>query len=284
MALSKRVKKADPKPAATAAHKAADDRPRPAFLKRGNAAHAAKREEATRAAARSNFGERRFYIKVGEAHDANEDGPTVTLLDGDLIQSGEEKGQLDLVTFREHEIRPPGSKMPDYYICLSDTGEECPLCAFDQYYFAAAFSIIDHRTIKTKKGDVVDERKLLVVKQTTMDLLTKYATQAGGLAGLQFEVSRGQDQRSPKVGDLWIPLNAHERATQDELTEAFGEKAEPLDYEKALNFKTAAELAALGVSGDAAGGAVEGSGDADMPDSGEDAGYDNPPEDIPAQV
>jgi hypothetical protein len=239
---------------------------KPSWLKRGADSQVAQREEATR----RTF-HHRFYMRPGES---SGDEPTLTFLDGDLIEGGEEAGQIDFYSVREHEVRRPGQKMPDYYVCLTSVGDQCPLCESGAgYSFVALFSVIDHRTIKTRKGDVTDEKKLLAVKASTVEMLQKYATKNGGLTGLQFEVSRGHEQRSPKVGDLWIPTNLGDPAGPEEIDAAFGEGAhKPLNYEEVLTFLDRKALEGLNLAGEEYGN----------DDRGEDNHSTDMPEDEPA--
>lgn len=240
-----------------------DTKTKPSFLKRGAAAREARDHEQAKAEARKKASSNRtfrFYMGVGESHDAEQEGPTVTFLDGDLDQDG----CLDAPVVREHEVRVPG-KMPDYYVCLSDETGECPICehfADDEkpnYYRLLSFlTVLDHRDHTIKNGPnrgktIKGGKKLLALTGQDLEMLQKHATRFGGLRGVQFEVTRGKEQRSAKIGDNWYPLNGKEPASEDEIREAYGDLAEegvdiaePLQYDEVLNFLTAPELNSLG--------------------------------------
>lgn len=289
MAISRRSKK-DQKAAKTDAAEVPPKKDRPSFLKRGADADTAVAHEKAKADARkaASGNAWRYYIKVGTQHDSEKDGPTVTVLDGNL----REDGKLDIPVVREHEVRRPNAQ-PQHFVCLSDIGDgSCPLCdaADDEnrlFYRVLGFlTVIDHSTHIIKNGpnkgkSIVNDKKLLACSQSDMERLQKIATKCGGLAGVQFEVSRGEESRSPRIGDTWWPLNADDHATPEEIREAYGETdkdgkltdkgkaiADPLDYEEALNFLDAAELRALGF-----GAETEPDDDVDPTDTGESSAY-----------
>lgn len=222
------------------------------FMKRGAAARKALEEDEARAAQRqAEIGKAwRFYIpkdKLGEDF-------KVTFLDGDL----DEDGMLDLLAWDEHTVMNEGK--PEQYVCTADN-EPCPLChAGNRSSYVAAFTIIDHSEYEIRKGDrkgqiITNEKKLYVVKRSTIGKLQKFATKTGGLRGAQFQVSRSSKD-SPNCGDMFMLECQFDEA---ELTEMFaGEKGDkkgegeghlPLDYEKEVPYRDAKTLVKLGVAG-----------------------------------
>ena len=137
----------------------------------------------------------RFYLKP-------ENGARIFFLNGDLVTEGEEKGSFDVNFVEEHAVRPHGSKVPKFYVCVSRT-ETCPLCESGNFAaFVGLFAVIDTTKFEKRDGSISqNKKKIFAAKSQTIKRLAKKAQVAGGsLAGLVVDVSRS-DSRSSTVGD-----------------------------------------------------------------------------------
>lgn len=221
--------------------------PTPSFIKTGDAAKQALKEHETQAAlAREQAGKPwRFYIdgkNLGKDYD-------ITFLDGDLGPDNE----IIMNSWAEH-FRQIAGKWTNM-VCLQP--EYCPNCiADDKPNMVCAFTIIDHTPYTIQNGDkkgqtVTDQRKLYVVKPTTLAQLNKIAQAKGGLRGVRLRVTRGT-ARSPQVGDLFLPMDG--KYTEDELAEMMGKDKDghplnvPFEYASAAPYYSVEELKNLGVS------------------------------------
>lgn len=214
------------------------------YLKRG--AEAAKMFDKQEHEAKSKLDKLwRFYLKEGtEAR--------ITFVDGNL----DKNGLLDAVTLREHTIKNVGS-FPSFFVCVGES-EPCPLC-MDGHKTAlvSALTVIDHRKYVSKSGNVTLPymKKLFIYTPTTRKLLQSIAAKRGGLAGATFDVTRAEDNRSPRVGSMFDFVDKKE---VPELRKQFTFKNEdgklktlftPADYEKEMPWISADELHKLGFGG-----------------------------------
>lgn len=182
----------------------------------------------------------RFWLKDGGEG-------RITFVDGNL----DAQGVLDVPVFREHHLKING-EWGNHYICTGDT-EPCPLCEQgDKPSLVAAMTVIDHRKFTTKDGKEHEwSVKLFVAKRDTLKYLQTLAGKREGLAGCTYDVMRTGEQ-SPRVGshfeyvqkDALVDLQSYFTKTDDKgnVSTAFV----PVDYEKELGYKTAAELRQLG--------------------------------------
>jgi hypothetical protein len=215
------------------------------FLKKGAAAKAQMEQaQAMADAAKEKAGTMfEFRMKGGEDR-------KITFLDGDL----DADGCLDITTYYEHTIKIGNSI--DTYVCTSeeDPSQPCPLCAAgEKRYLAGLMTVIDHTpyTIKTgpKAGQVVEhQRKLYKCKHATIKVLTKYASKNGGLTGWTYDVSRSGGDKSPAVGDTFMPDFKWESPKQfAQLIGVPVEEVMPADYNKEVIYKSPEQLAELGI-------------------------------------
>lgn len=214
------------------------------YLKRG--AEAAKMFDKQEHEAKSKVDKLwRFYLKEGtEAR--------ITFVDGNL----DKNGLLDAVTLREHTIKNVGS-FPSFFVCVGEE-EPCPLCMDGQKpSLISALTVIDHRKYVSKSGNVTLPymKKLFIYTPTTRKLLQSIAAKRGGLAGITFDVSRPEDNRSPRVGSMFDFVDKKDAT---ELKKQFTYKTEdgkvktlftPADYEKEMPWISADELRKLGFGG-----------------------------------
>jgi hypothetical protein len=223
------------------------------FLKTGKASQElAKQEEIAALQRKESQGKMyRYMMKVGE--DAK-----ITFIDGDL----DENGFLTPARFYEHTLLLAGKW--ENYICPEKTdpasGQKCPICeSGDRPYLASIFTVIDHRTVKSKDGTktYVNQRKLFVAKPGTFEILAKIAAKRGGLAGATFDVSRTGD-KSASVGTMFdfdkkTPIEElkkmYTREVVDEKTKAktVVTNFEVANYEHELTYRTADELRKIGL-------------------------------------
>ena len=224
------------------------------FLKTGqDSAKLAKQEEAEAQKRREETGKMwRFWLKEGEE-------AKITFVDGELSP----EGFLLPPRFYEHNLFLNGS-WNNYYVCPEKTlphlKEQCPIClSGDRPPLVALFTIIDHRTYqnKDKTKTFSNQRKLLVVKSLTFELLNKIATKRGGLACATFDVSR-VGNKAASVGsmfdfqgkqDLKVLREMYKQEVVDPKTNMKTIKSyfESADYESEIVFRDAAELAKLGL-------------------------------------
>jgi hypothetical protein len=143
-----------------------------------------------------------------------------------------------------------------------EAGYKCPICeAGDRPALVALFTIIDHREYKGKGKDgkegkvYKDQKRLLVAKPQSMEILQKVAVKRGGLAGCTFDVSRMGDN-SAAIGSMFDFV---EKNAIEDLQKVFIEEVEkdgkkivqtyftPIDYGQEIVFRTPEELLKLGV-------------------------------------
>lgn len=224
------------------------------WMKTGAAsAQMAEQEKAQQEAQKESQGKLfRFYLKDKEE-------AKITFVDGDL----NEDGLLLPPRYYEHSIQLNG-KWGNFFVCpdktMPEAGHKCPICeAGDRPSLVALFTIIDHRSYKSEKTGKTyqHQKRLLVAKSQTMELLTKMAIKRGGLAGCTFDVSRMGEQ-SAAVGSIFdfvdknpvealmkeFQIEIEDPKTKQKFTETY---FTPADYEQEIIFRTPEELLKLGV-------------------------------------
>lgn len=190
------------------------------FLKRGAAAVQAAEQNKQRVDLRKEeMGKMfRFYLLPGEE-------ARITFVDGEL----DENGYFNPVRGYEHKVFRTGEKFPHYYLCPKlnnpQSGMECPICSGGDFpSFNAFLTIVDHTAHASKKtpGKIIqNQRRLFVAPSGFMDkILIKLAQKLGGLQGQTFDVSRGESEKSSRVGDLYVPI---ERKPLEELQKMYVE-------------------------------------------------------------
>jgi len=183
----------------------------------------------------------RFYLKEGEEG-------RITFVDGEL----DADGLLRNPVFKEHNLMQNG-KYGNHFICTSDT-EPCPICeGGDEPALVQAFTIIDHREIKSKDQTktYTNTRRLLMAKRNVMKLLQSKATKQSGLTGCTFDVMRS-GSNAPNTGDSFDfveknaldELKAHFTKTDDKgKTETY---FLPVNYAEEFTYHDAKELRKMG--------------------------------------
>lgn len=223
------------------------------WMKTGAAsAQIAQQEEvAQQHAAESRGKAYRFFIKEKEE-------AKITFIDGELSPDG----LLLPPRYYEHSIQI-GGKWGNFFVCPEKTQPEmgyvCPLCAAgDRPSLVALFTIIDHRSFEGKNGKVYsNQKRLLVAKTVTMEILTKIAAKRGGLAGCTFDVSRTGDN-SAAVGSMFDFVEKNDveflkaqftMEVEDPKTKAKQVVTyfEPLNYENEIVFRTPEDMLKLGL-------------------------------------
>jgi hypothetical protein len=222
------------------------------FIKTGEASVKAAQKEAQEVQhKKAQMGKLfRFYMKAGQ------DG-RITFIDGDLGPDG----YLVPPRWYEHMYNLGGTWTP--FVCpqknAPDEGDTCPICELGNYpSLVTGFTIIDHTPYTTpKQVTYVDQRKLLIAKPTSFELLNKLAMKREGLEGCTFDVSRAKAD-SPSIGDLFdfvikTPIKELREKYQEEVTDPkTGLKSKetyflPVSFQDELVGMSGDELRALGI-------------------------------------
>jgi len=192
----------------------------------------------------------RFYLKEGEEG-------RITFVDGEL----DADGLLMNPVFKEHNLMQNG-KYGNFYICTSDS-EPCPICeGGDEPSLVQAFTIIDHREIKSKDQTktYTNMRRLFVAKRNVMKLLQSKASKQTGLTGCTFDVMR-TSANAPNTGDSFDFV---EKNSVDELRAFFTKEDDkgkketyflPVNYAEEFSYHDAKELRKMGFGAGAPVGA-----------------------------
>jgi hypothetical protein len=206
----------------------------------------------------------RFFLKQGEAH-----ARKILFVDGDIDPN---TNCLDAARVYEHTVNVNGKW--DNFVCLKETdpgaGHTCNFCSTgdrpDLVNFLTAIDLTPY-TSKDGKKTYPFTRKLFVFKHNVYEILNTFAKELGTLSGQVFKVQRAGD-KSERVGDVFIPLQkvtdvakAKQQFTQTiKFKDAAGKETskvvclyEALDYNAELKFKTAEDLAKMGVGAPNAG-------------------------------
>ncbi len=231
----------------------------PSWAKRGAAAKQELQKEQAASDQRAEQNKKMFRFFMA----AEEEGVSITFLDGDLIKGGDEDGMLEYVQYREHTMQHGPRDWRDY-VCIADI-EPCPLClGGDDPSVVGVFTVLAHKPYTSPKNHktYVDQKKLFVAKRRTLRQLQKAATKRGGLRGWTVEIDRS-DKKVARVGDSF---DFQQHRTLEELLAAYPQSKanEVTDYEKELPFFTAVQLAELGF-GPAPSGGASGQPDDQLP-------------------
>lgn len=206
---------------------------KPAWAKRGQSTSEAIEAEKARLEEGNKSKANRFWMRSGTTQE-------LTFLDGDLT----ENGVLDAVIYREHSYFQNGN-WRNWTVCLADEGD-CPLCdsSGKEGYLAAAFTVIDHSSFKTKAGKLIeDTRKLLVCKIGVLEQLQQIAAENGGLTGLTLKVSRTSGEAAA-TGDEFSVISS---TPIEEINKSYPDLIDRgemgvFDYEKVISYKSAKEM------------------------------------------
>lgn len=224
------------------------------FLKTGAASAKLAKKQTEDAEAKQQNGYKLFRFWLKEKEEAR-----ITFIDGELATEGAWKGYPDPPRYWEHNLFLKGT-WNHFFVCPEktnpDSGEKCPICeSGDKPSFVALFTIIDHRQVPSTKDKTKvykDQKKLMVCKPQTMEMITKHAIKRGGLAGATFDASRVGD-KSASVGSMfdfvekkpieeWKKLYTIEKvdpATNKKVTVT---NFTPANYEKEIEYHTGEQL------------------------------------------
>lgn len=139
----------------------------------------------------------------------------------------------------EHQAEIDGS-WRNWFTCLRQLGEECPLCEAKNYASTVGFfTVIDTREWDDSLGEThKNEKSLLAAKFSVLKKLKQIRRENGGsLRGLVIRFARPTD-RSPSTG---IPVEILERLSEDQLAE-LNDDLELFDLATILAPKTPSEL------------------------------------------
>ncbi len=213
---------------------------RPSWLMKGKAAQGVAQEHSDAAEERkANRGKLwRYYLRP-------EESGRIFFLNGDIVTEGEEKGSFDIDFVEEHKVSVHGSKVPQFYVCVSRT-ETCPLCEAGNFAsFVGLFGIIDTTVYTNSEGKEFKNRKrIYAAKGQTIKKLAKKANANGGsLAGVMLDVSRS-DSRSATVGDDFDLVGAWplEKLGKRVDPEKWEDVIEVPDFAEELTYLSAAEM------------------------------------------
>ena len=225
------------------------------FLKTGNASQALVQQKEAEEELRKSSQNKMWRFRLKSIGGGKYEDSRITFVDGNL----NEEGFLLPPRYYEHFIVFNGNWTP--FVCPEKTnpgeGEVCPICETgDNPSLVAVFTIIDHRTIKTKKGEVSNVPMLYVIKTQTFEILNKLAVKRGGLAGCTFDVGRSGD-KSPSAGNVFDfvekrDITELQKMYQKEITDQkTNQKSKvtyfiPADYETEIVYRTSAELKKMG--------------------------------------
>lgn len=148
----------------------------------------------------------------------------------------------------------------NYAVCRSKIDDKgCPLdAALNEEHggrWFLAMTVIDRSTWTQpsgkNKGKVWrDQRKLVLIPKPAVDEFEKIGEKVDGYRGAKFDVSRGSDQKSSRIGTMWFPDG---KLSEDQLLSTFEKAAgeyglpvekfiEPIDYDKVLRPKSFEQL------------------------------------------
>jgi hypothetical protein len=177
------------------------------FLKKGAESAKLAQKAAMEAEQRKAEQGKMFRFWMKEKEEAR-----ITFVDGDLNADG----HLVPPRFYEHVLFLNGS-WNNQFVCPEktnpDSNDKCPICeSGERPSLVALFTVIDHRQIQSNKDKTKvykDQKKLLVAKAQTYEMLNKHATKRGGLAGCTFDASRVGD-KSASVGSMFEFVEKHD--------------------------------------------------------------------------
>jgi len=164
-------------------------------------------------------------------------------------------------SYNEHAVEH--GNRTETLVCIQDTRDEndkridCPLClANKRLYAVTPISLINHSENIGKDGKVYKNRKQYApFKGKVRDLILKLSKEHGGLKYLQFETTRGLDQKSYNVGEFWKVMNNGKRIDPKTImklappNEDPAKWIEPFNYEELVTPMDAAALyEILGIS------------------------------------
>ena len=219
------------------------------YLKTGSAVHSEyekvdKQDQVREEQARSPY-RNRFWLPENKS-------AKMTFLDGFMDKTG----LLQTVSYWEHQVELNGT-WRNWFVCVSEE-EPCPICEErSRPSFVSVFTVIDHSQFTDGEGHLREhERKLFIAKKDTFKLLQQMASNRGGLAGNQFEVSR-IGSKAAAVGSNFDFIRKYKY--EELLAECTGMKpkgedgdkkvARPYEYERIILYKKAHELKEMGFGG-----------------------------------
>lgn len=139
----------------------------------------------------------------------------------------------------------------EHFPCVAEN-EPCPICengaAKTKKKLVGGLTIIDHRPYTLKNGPdagktIPFQRRLYIPTRTTISALQMWGGKWGGLRGMTVDCIRSKDTEA-NVGNVWAPV---EKYDPQELLDTFGEAAKPTEWDKAILYRTAAQLVEMGI-------------------------------------
>ena len=229
------------------------------WMKKGQAARAALAEEEAHAEKAKAERDKlwRFWMPEGEDR-------KVSFLDGDL----DNEGMLDIPMFHEHFVKVNGKF--EHYVCTMEQEGFCPICnkGESKPALVGLMTVIDHTPYTVKSGQNAgktykNRKKLFVAKKQTVRILSKLAVKRGGLTGVTFDISRSGEM-SAGVGNQF---DFDEKQSLQDVASKYAldpVTVKPADYEYEITYRSAKELAELGLGSGPSGPGYEASNSIDM--------------------
>jgi len=161
----------------------------------------------------------------------------------------------------EHQLKLDG-KWGNFYTCLKNLGQTCPLCeAGDRPATTGFYTVIDRTEYTVQRGDNAgqkraDQLRVMAVKFKGLKQFKKFSAKYKGLAGCEFEADRTSD-KAASVGDMFVLEEKHDEDALLDIINA--QRQQPIEHlsavlvnwEEYLAPRSAADLAKL-VGGKAA--------------------------------
>lgn len=163
-----------------------------------------------------------------------------------------DSGEMFDTSVRLHTRFKANGTFSNNAVCISQLDSRgCPLCDVlgeqGKGKWFACGTLLDGSKWEIpdgkRKGEVItNQRRLLLINPRQLDTFKKLGSKVKGWRGKTFDVSRGTDQKSARIGDMWIPTGA---LTEDQMKEQFAKAAtayglpveqyiQPLPYDKVL--------------------------------------------------
>jgi hypothetical protein len=148
--------------------------------------------------------------EVGEKYkDSTQSGGGDNKLWRFRMKAGEERQVVFLTgedvapVLNEHTVQV-GPNRWDNFTCLQQKGEDCPLCqAGEKRTLTGFFLVIDRTPFEHKGKTYKNQVRILAAKFKSLKQFKKFGLKYGGLANLEFEVSRSDD-KAAAIGDVYI--------------------------------------------------------------------------------
>ena len=180
-----------------------------------------------------------YWMRVGEEKN-------ITFLDGDLFTTEDGIEIFDVPYALNHTLNIGTQWLS--FLCPRNKHGECPACESGQKgSYVCMFTVLVHTPYIAKDGTVYENQRMLFLATSgTREELFVHAKKYKGLRLMNYDVSRSKKDKSPRVGDVFLPMG---KKTLSELKKQLGKEAnlQPAEYEVDVFIYTPEELQDLGV-------------------------------------